>query len=154
MKKLSLMVLLLAALPGRGSDLPRNSPESQGVDSAAIAAFVETANKKIDSLHSLMIVRHGQVIAEGWWAPYDAKTPHSLYSLSKSFTSTGVGMAIAEGKLPQSKVAGLTFQELHLDGGGDRGSGGETRRRRFRHRIFSGGSAGRALRESQGDARQ
>ena len=95
MKKLSLMVLLLAALPGRGSDLPRNSPESQGVDSAAIAAFVETANKKIDSLHSLMIVRHGQVIAEGWWAPYDAKTPHSLYSLSKSFTSTGVGMAIS-----------------------------------------------------------
>ena len=34
-----------------------------------------------------------------WWAPYDAQSPHSLYSLSKSFTSTAVGLAIAEGKL-------------------------------------------------------
>ena len=46
-----------------------------------------------------MVVRHGQVIAEGWWAPYDAEHNHVLYSLSKSFTSTAVGFAVAEGKL-------------------------------------------------------
>ena len=46
-----------------------------------------------------MLVRHGHVVAEGWWAPYAAEAPHSLFSLSKSFTSTAVGMAIAEGKL-------------------------------------------------------
>ncbi len=46
-----------------------------------------------------MVLRHGHVVAEGWWSPYDAGTPHSLYSLSKSFTSTAVGLAIAEGKL-------------------------------------------------------
>lgn len=49
-------------------------------------------------MHSFMLVRHGHVIAEGWWGPYDAETPHILYSLSKSFTSTAVGLAIAEGK--------------------------------------------------------
>ncbi|HWH72176.1 MAG TPA: serine hydrolase, partial [Candidatus Sulfotelmatobacter sp.] len=49
--------------------------------------------------HSLMILRHGQVIAEGWWAPYRADLPHMLYSLSKSFTSTAVGFAVAEGRL-------------------------------------------------------
>jgi hypothetical protein len=38
-------------------------------------------------------------VAEGWWAPYRADSPHSLYSLSKSFTSTAVGIAISEGKL-------------------------------------------------------
>jgi len=38
-------------------------------------------------------------VAEGWWSPYHAEAPHSLYSLSKSFTSTAVGLAIAEGKL-------------------------------------------------------
>jgi CubicO group peptidase (beta-lactamase class C family) len=82
-----------------GAGLPRSSPEAQGVDSAALLAFIEAADKKIDSLHSFMLVRHGQVVAEGWWAPYDAQSPHSLFSLSKSFTSTAVGLAIAEGKL-------------------------------------------------------
>jgi hypothetical protein len=46
-----------------------------------------------------MIVRHGQVVAEGWWAPYAAEHCHVLYSLSKSFTSTAVGFAVADGKL-------------------------------------------------------
>jgi CubicO group peptidase (beta-lactamase class C family) len=50
-------------------------------------------------MHSFMLVRHGQVVAEGWWGPYDARTPHVLYSLSKSFTSTAVGLAVSEGKL-------------------------------------------------------
>src|SRR5205085_11372450 len=50
-------------------------------------------------MNSFMLVRHGQVVAEGWWGPYDAQTPHILYSLSKSFTSTAVGLAIADGKL-------------------------------------------------------
>src|SRR3954471_11637842 len=81
------------------SSLPRSSPEAQGIASSAIAAFVEAADKELDSLHSVMIVRHGQVVAEGWWSPYNAESPHSLYSLSKSFTSTAVGLAVAEGKL-------------------------------------------------------
>ena len=50
-------------------------------------------------MHSLMLVRHGSVVAEGWWGPYAAETPHMLFSLSKSFTSTAVGIAAAEGKL-------------------------------------------------------
>ncbi len=82
-----------------GAELPRSSPEAQGVDSVALLAFVEAADKKIDSMHSFMLIRHGQVVAEGWWAPYDAQSPHALFSLSKSFTSTAVGLAISEGKL-------------------------------------------------------
>src|SRR5262245_35882633 len=81
------------------SALPRSSPESQGIASSAILAFVDAADAKIDALHSVMLVRHGRVVAEGWWSPYDAGTPHALFSLSKSFTSTAVGLAVAEGKL-------------------------------------------------------
>ncbi len=84
---------------GMGADLPRSSPETQGVSSSAVLAFVEAADKNIDALHSFMLLRHGHVVAEGWWSPYHAAAPHSLYSLSKSFTSTAVGLAIAEGKL-------------------------------------------------------
>lgn len=79
--------------------LPRSTPEAQGISSAAILDFIETADREIDAMNSFMLVRHGQVVAEGWWAPYDAATPHVLYSLSKSFTSTAVGLAVAEGKL-------------------------------------------------------
>lgn len=78
--------------------LPRSSPEEQGVSSAEVLAFVEAANE-IDAIHSVMVVRHGHVVVEGWWTPYDPQTPHVFYSLSKSFTSTAVGLAIAEGKL-------------------------------------------------------
>lgn len=79
--------------------LPRSAPESQGIASSAILAFVEAAEKEGLSLHSLMLLRHGQVVAEGWWKPYRAEEPHVLWSLTKSFASTGIGLAIAEGRL-------------------------------------------------------
>ncbi len=79
--------------------LPRNTPERQGISSSDILDFVDTADKQIDTMNSFMLVRHGYVVAEGWWEPYDSATPHILYSLSKSFTSTAVGLAIGEGKM-------------------------------------------------------
>jgi CubicO group peptidase (beta-lactamase class C family) len=79
--------------------LPRSTPESQGVSSAMIREFIETADEKVDTMHSFMLVRHGYVVAEGWWKPESAEKPHVLHSLSKSFTSTAVGMAVAEGKM-------------------------------------------------------
>jgi CubicO group peptidase (beta-lactamase class C family) len=81
------------------NQLPRSTPEEQGVSSEAIAQLVENLSEKFSGMHGLMILRHGHVIAEGWWAPYDASHNHVLYSLSKSFTSTAVGIAAHEGKL-------------------------------------------------------
>ena len=49
--------------------LERSTPEAQGIASAAILDFVETAETEFDALHSLMLLRHGRVVAEGWWAP-------------------------------------------------------------------------------------
>jgi hypothetical protein len=71
-----------ASPTGRAQALPRSSPERQGVSSTSLLAFVEAADQEIDAMHSFMLVRHGQVIAEGWWTPYNAQTPHVLYSLS------------------------------------------------------------------------
>ena len=79
--------------------LPRSTPEAQGIPTAAIADFVASAEKTVTSLHSFMLLRHGAVVAEGWWRPYRPETPHMLFSLSKSFTSTAVGLAVAEGRL-------------------------------------------------------
>lgn len=79
--------------------LPRATPESQGVSSVALLDFMETADRNVNSMHSVMVVRHGKVIAEAWWSPEAPDKPHVLWSLSKSFCSTGVGFAVAEGKL-------------------------------------------------------
>lgn len=81
------------------TSLPRSAPEAQGVSSEAIRAFVEAADRQVNTMHSFMLVRHGRVVAEGWWKPEAADKPHVLWSLSKSFTSTAVGLAIEDGKL-------------------------------------------------------
>ncbi len=80
-------------------DLEKSSPELQGIASKAISAFIDEANQTIHDLHSLILLRHGKVVAEGYWSPFEPNDPHILNSLSKSFTSTAVGFAVAEGKL-------------------------------------------------------
>ena len=100
MKKLLVLcfAMLLTGSARAAQPLPRSTPEAQGVSAAALLEFVSALNR-IDALHGVVVVRHGQVITEGWWTPYDAVHPHMLYSLSKSFTSSAVGLAISEGKL-------------------------------------------------------
>ena len=75
------------------------TPESLGVSSKGILSFLERAEQEIDALHSFMVIRKGKNIAQGWWDPYDAKTPHVMHSLSKSFTSTAIGFLYDEGKI-------------------------------------------------------
>lgn len=96
------MVVAITAASGSAvfaAGLPRSAPEAQGVSAAGILDFVDAADKQIHFINSFMLVRHGHVVAEGWWAPYRADARHELYSLSKSFTSTAIGLAISEGKL-------------------------------------------------------
>ena len=96
---ISILASAIVAAQAPTTALPRSSPERQGISSAAILSFVARADSEVDGMHSFMLVRHGHVVAEAWWRPYDATTPHMLYSLSKSFASTAVGLAIADGKL-------------------------------------------------------
>mgnify|MGYP001324382905 CR=1 FL=1 len=77
----------------------RSAPESQGIRSEAILGFLRRIEAEEQELHGLMIVRNRHVVAEGAWAPYRLDMPHDLYSLSKSFTSTAIGLAVEEGKL-------------------------------------------------------
>jgi CubicO group peptidase (beta-lactamase class C family) len=79
------------------SALPRSSPEHEGVRSEAIIDFLNAVEQSDHEFHSFMFLRHGKVIAEGWWSPYGPGLKHSLYSTSKSFTSTAIGFAVSEG---------------------------------------------------------
>ncbi|HXW79720.1 MAG TPA: serine hydrolase domain-containing protein [Acidimicrobiales bacterium] len=78
--------------------MPVSTPANEGVLAEGVEAFLDVLEQDpaIDP-HSLMILRHGRVVAAGWWWPYGPERPHQLYSLSKSFTSTALALAVAEG---------------------------------------------------------
>ncbi|HVG39433.1 MAG TPA: serine hydrolase domain-containing protein, partial [Pyrinomonadaceae bacterium] len=111
------------------TSLPRSVPEAEGVSSAGILDFLEAAGKSKHEFHSLMVLRHGKVIAEGWWGPYRPELRHTMYSVSKSFTSTAIGFAVSEKRLrvsdkvlsffpqeapasPSSQLAAMTVKDL------------------------------------------
>ena len=58
--------------------LPRTAPENQGIPSLAVLCFVQALEHQADEMHSFMLLRHGNVVAEGWWAPYRSEHPHQL----------------------------------------------------------------------------
>lgn len=76
--------------------LPVSTPEAEGVSSAAIMTFLDSAAKSNNELHGFVFLRHGKIVAKGWWSPYKPELKHTLYSTSKSFTSTAVGFAVTD----------------------------------------------------------
>ena len=77
--------------------LPRGEA-SKKLDKA-VQKYLAAAKDKEQDLHSLMIVQHGKVLSANWMSEGREDEPHILNSISKTFTSTAVGFAIAEGKL-------------------------------------------------------
>ena len=77
--------------------MPRSTPSEQGVDARGLLGLLDALETPPHSTHSLMIARHGAVIAEGWWAPYARERVHLGYSLSKSFTATTLGILAGQG---------------------------------------------------------
>ncbi len=86
-------------MPPQRTLLPRSTPAAAGIPARSIIALLDELEAQSIECHSLMVVRRGQIVAEGWWAPYSAERPHLLYSLTKSFTSVAVGLTIADGLL-------------------------------------------------------
>lgn len=76
---------------------PRSTPEAQGIDSRGIAQLLAQVQRENIAIHSFLLIRHGQVVAEAYRYPNTATTKHILYSGSKSFTSALVGIAIDQG---------------------------------------------------------
>lgn len=94
-----LMTLSLTAMAQVG-ELPRSTPEEQGVSSELVKSFIRHLTNLPDvDVHHLMILRHGKVISEHHAAPYRATDLHTLYSASKTVTALAVGLAVDDGLL-------------------------------------------------------
>lgn len=91
--------------------LPSALPASQGVDPAHVRRYLEALGR--DGCHSLMLLRDGRVLTKAWWRPYREEYPHILFSISKSFVSVAVGMAVADGVLDlDERVADIFADRL------------------------------------------
>jgi len=121
MRKLAILPVLAGILfqvyscaPAK-KELPASTPEEEGISSEAILQFVNAAENSRNELHSFVLLRHGKVIAEGWWNPYRPDLKHTLYSTSKSFTSTAVGFAVHEKRISLSDRVISFFPEFVPD---------------------------------------
>lgn len=73
------------------------SPESQGLDSAVLAEALDSVRANGIPLHSFLLVRNGVMVLEAYFYPYSGREPHDVASVTKSFTSAAVGIAIEKG---------------------------------------------------------
>jgi CubicO group peptidase (beta-lactamase class C family) len=93
--------------------LPASTPSVQGVEPEGVQALIdELESTEGVEPHSLLILRHGYVVAAGWWHPYTPQRPQLVYSVSKSFTSTAAGLAVAEGLLDLDRPVVSYFPDL------------------------------------------
>ncbi|MBR3404681.1 MAG: serine hydrolase [Firmicutes bacterium] len=82
------------------NEFERCLPEEVGISSSAILDLLDTLETEgLTEMHGLMIMRHGKVCAEGFWAPYAPGMPHMCASLTKTYMGTAIGIAIGEGLL-------------------------------------------------------
>jgi CubicO group peptidase (beta-lactamase class C family) len=109
----------------------RSSPTALGIDADGVDALVSALQATpLVEPHSLMVLRHGEVAAEGWWAPFAPDRTHLLYSLSKSFTAAAVGIAVRAGLVDLDATVISHFPELDAEVRDER-----TRRMRVRHLL-------------------
>src|SRR5665213_1913020 len=74
-------------------------PEAQGLDSDVLADAFDFLREKHVPIHSLLIERNGWIILDAYFSPFSDNQLHDLASVTKSVTSTLVGIAIGQGKL-------------------------------------------------------
>ncbi len=87
------------------------TPESVGLSSANIRAMLKTFSDRGLYMHSVLVIRHGKLVAEGYYAPFTRDTKHRMYSVSKTFASGAIGCLIDEGKVKLSDPVHIFFPE-------------------------------------------
>lgn len=95
---LTVFFAVVAAFGAHGY-LPEATPESAGIPSTAISEWIDACEREIDAVHGFVLLRHGRLVAEGYWSPFERNTAHAMFSHSKSFTATAVGILLDEGKM-------------------------------------------------------
>lgn len=93
-----------------------SSPESQGLKSEYIQfCFDSLMNISHGEIHGIVVMRHGKIVAELFPEPFKREFSHTLYSVSKTFVATAVGLAVDDNRLRISDRVMLFFPEFYHD---------------------------------------
>ena len=74
-------------------------PEEVGVRPEWVEEYVEEMNRRRKMCHSVLMLRHGKVFAEGYWKPFGPDQLHRMYSVSKTFVSAAIGLLADKGRI-------------------------------------------------------
>ncbi len=102
-----------APAPAQVDPIGHSTPEAQGIDSTSLAELVQRIVDDGLSVHSLTIVRHGNVVLDATFFPYDGKKPHDIASCTKSLTSTALGLAMQSGDIDSLGQSLVSFFPEH-----------------------------------------
>lgn len=112
----TILTMLCAAMTAQTAPLQRSTPEEQGLHSAPIAAYIDSMMHLPDTeIHSIVVLRHGYVVAEAYPRPFGATYRHTLYSCSKTFAAAAVGLAADDNRLRTTDRLAAFFPELLPD---------------------------------------
>lgn len=76
-----------------------STPEKMGISSSDIEEYIKVLESSNLSTHNLIIMRHGNIVFEKYWAPFHKDFIHRMYSVTKSFVSLAIGFLEQDGKL-------------------------------------------------------
>jgi CubicO group peptidase (beta-lactamase class C family) len=117
--------LLQAKAPWPTEGWHTSSPEEQDMDSAILNQMMERIDERDAPIDSVIVVRNGYIVFEQYRNDYDQDSSHHIQSVTKSFTSTLVGIAIQEGFIenvdqrvldffPERTIANLDARKQNL----------------------------------------
>ncbi|NMA83638.1 MAG: beta-lactamase family protein [Epulopiscium sp.] len=79
------------------SDLSRESLQNLNISAQAIDMLLDEVEQQKMEVHSLIISKQGKIVCEGYWKPYAIDVPHIMYSVSKTFAATAIGLLYDDG---------------------------------------------------------
>jgi CubicO group peptidase (beta-lactamase class C family) len=109
MKRLlaAVLALLLAPLMARAEGWQTSTPEAEGMSSKELAGLVGFG---IDhGMDSLLVTRHGKIVAEAYYAPFASGYRHRINSSTKSVIGSLVAIALRDGLIKSLDQPVLDF---------------------------------------------
>src|SRR6266568_197131 len=107
------------------------TPEEVGIDSVPLVEMFDFVREQQIPVHSIQFVRRGRLVLDAYFYPYDGRTRHDVASVTKSVTSTLVGLAIERGYIPDVQQPVLSF----FPGSGIAGLDARKRRQTLEHLL-------------------